>query len=237
MNMVIANLFKHKVHFELTGHESDQYEPYLYSKGYHYHSNEVENGESVGITSVRDLYRKELKPLFRHILSTIMLEMVDTDNIAITVSLICGEDYYEYDIVAYEFHPEPDFSVENCEARFYTFPENLLNDKFSIRVETYAYIVPDRLREEYLRMQLNAREHMDENNAALNDDVPVPITPPDETYKQERCVICLESAPNILYLDCMHIAVCNVCDDKKRTAALRLKCDVCRATISRRIRV
>ena len=231
MDMVIANLFKHKVHFDLIGHDPDQYEPYIYSKGYHYDSNEIENGESIGITDVRDLYRKELKPLFAHILSTIMLEMEETDEIVITVSLVCGEYCYEYDIIRYEFHPEPDFFLERCEARFYTFPENLLHDKFCIRVESYAYIVPDRLREEYLRMELDAATE------EMNDDAPVPITPPDETYKQDRCVVCLESAPNILYLDCMHIAVCDFCDNMKRTAALRLKCDVCRATISRRIQL
>ena len=231
MDMIIANLFKYKVHFDLVGHDPDQYEPYLYSKGYHYCSNEIENGESIGLTNVRDLYRKELKPLFAHILSTVTRELVDTDDVVIKVNIICGEDCYEYDIVEYEFLPEPDFSLGRYEARFYTFPENLLNDKFHIRVKSYAYILPERMREEYLRMELNA------TTEEMNDDVPVPITPPAETYKQDRCVVCLESAPNILYLDCMHIAVCDFCDNMKRTAALRLKCDVCRATISRRIRV
>ena len=68
-------------------------------------------------------------------------------------------------------------------------------------------------------------------------DFPDPYTPPEETYKQEQCVICLESAPNILYLDCMHIAVCGFCDEKKRTLDPEAKSDVCRATISRIIRI
>ena len=228
MNMVIANLFKHKVNFTLTGHDSDQYEPYLYSKGYHYGSNEIENGESIGVTDVTDLYRNELTPLFYHIISTMKHEMEELDHITIKVNLICGEDYMEYDVIKFELDSFD--SLESSNDYFYTYPENLLNDKFSIYVESYAYIVPDRTREGLLQMELNSRDEMD-------DDVPVPITPPEETYKQERCVVCLESAPNILYLDCMHIAVCDFCDHMKRTAALRLKCDVCPATISRRIQL
>ena len=226
--MVLDNLFKHKVNYRLVGHDMDDYEPYIYSKGYHYVSREIENGESVGITDVTDLYRGKLKPIFRYILSTMMHEheMEELYHITIKVNSTCGEDYDDYDIVKYEFEPDPDFSLESYELYFYTWPENLLKEKFSIYVESYAYIFPDRTRENDIDTILE-----------MDDDVFVHYTPPEETYKQKECAICLESAPNILYLDCMHIAVCDVCDDKKRTTALRLKCDVCRATISRRIRV
>ena len=188
--MVIANLFKYKVHFHLVGHDGDQYEPHLYSKGYHYVSNEIENGESIGFRSTHDLYGREMKPLFRYILSNITREMEEENlyRISIKTHLIRGEDHEDYVIVAENF--EDDFSLETCEGVFYTHPRNLLNDKFSIYVESYAYIVPRRIREEYLRPTLNAA--MEEMNDA--------IIPPDETYKQECCVICLESAPNILYL-------------------------------------
>ena len=233
MNMVLSNLFKHNVHFELIGHDGDQYEPYLCSKGYHYHSNEIENGESIGVTSACDLYQGKLKPLFIHILSTMMHEIEPTiDRITIKVHLVCGEEYEDYDIVGYNFHPDPDyFSVTSYNSLVYTLPRNLLNDKFSIYVESYAYMLPERMREFYQQMELNASAE------EMNDDVTVPFTPPDETFRQERCVICLESAPNIVYLDCMHIVACDSCDDMKRTAALRLRCDVCRATISRRIKI
>ena len=216
--MVLDNLFKHKVNFCLVGHDMDIYEPYLYSKGYHYVPREIENGESVGVGDVTDLYQRKLKPFFSHILSTVMNERGETDHITIRVHLTCGEDCDDYAIVRYEFEPELYFSFERCEAYFYTYPENLLKEKFSIYVESYAYTIPDIIRE----MEL---------------DFPDPYTPPEETYKQEQCVICLESAPNILYLDCMHIAVCDFCDKKKRTLDPEAKCDVCRATISRIIRI
>ena len=62
-------------------------------------------------------------------------------------------------------------------------------------------------------------------------------TPPTETYRQEKCVICLEDPPNILYLDCMHIAVCDSCDRMKSKMSLQSTCDVCRSEISRRIKI
>ena len=214
--MVLDNLFKHKVNFCLVGHDMDTSEPLLYSKGYHYVSREIENGEMVVARDVTDLYHCKLKPFFGYILSTVMNERGDTDCITIKVNLTCGEDDDEYDIIEYRFEPELYFSLERGEVYFYTYPENLLKEKFSIYVESYAYTIFNIMRE----MEL---------------DLPDPYTPPEETYKQEQCVICLESAPNILCLDCMHIAVCDFCDKKKRTFDPEAKCDVCRAAISRRI--
>ena len=60
-------------------------------------------------------------------------------------------------------------------------------------------------------------------------DEEVPIKP----HREDCCVACLESKPNILYLDCLHIVICDSCDRLKKTD--RKNCDVCRAEISRRI--
>ena len=60
-------------------------------------------------------------------------------------------------------------------------------------------------------------------------------TPPTETYREDRCVICLESKPNILYFDCLHIAICDSCDRLKKTG--RKNCDVCRAEIFKRLKL
>ena len=60
-------------------------------------------------------------------------------------------------------------------------------------------------------------------------------TPPTQTYREDCCVICLEAKPNILYFDCMHIAVCDSCDRLKKKG--RYRCDVCRRTISERIKI
>ena len=73
----------------------------------------------------------------------------------------------------------------------------------------------------------------------INNNIAVlePLPPPIETYRQEKCVICLEAPPSILYLDCMHIAVCVPCDRLKSKTSLQSTCDVCRAEISKRVKI
>ena len=55
MDIAIANLFKHKVHFKISGEEHDTYEPHLYSKGRQYTSNDIENLQSV-VFAMRMIY-------------------------------------------------------------------------------------------------------------------------------------------------------------------------------------
>ena len=236
MDMAIANLFKHKVHFHLVGEDPDYEEPYLFSKGRQYSSGEIENIESIGMSDWVDLCLKRLQAFFVHIVSTIVHEeRHHIDNITVKATLKSGEEYDDYELIEHSLDNPRDninlFSMTS-ETSIYSFPENLLNEPFSIDVEAYSYFAPNIFREMELMNRLRTPQAEE-----MNDDVTVPFTPPDETFRQERCVICLESAPNILYLDCMHIAVCDFCDNMKRTTALRLRCDVCRATISRRIKI
>ena len=58
---------------------------------------------------------------------------------------------------------------------------------------------------------------------------------PTETHREDRCVICLEKEPYILYLHCDHIVVCDSCDRLKKTG--RKNCDVCRAMILQRLKI
>ena len=62
-------------------------------------------------------------------------------------------------------------------------------------------------------------------------------TPPIETYRQDHCVVCLEAKPNILYLDCLHITVCDYCERVKSNTSLQSTCDICRAEISKRVKI
>ena len=74
MDMEVANLLKHKVRFEQAGHDSSWDELLIPNKGYYYLSTWIENGESVGIRNVCDLFIDKLKPLFLHIISTMYHE-------------------------------------------------------------------------------------------------------------------------------------------------------------------
>ena len=207
MDMEVANLFKHNVFFRLVAHDPDRYEPLFLSKGYHYFSNEIENGKSIGFESVHDVYGSKMRPPFRYIFSNMILDMEDENlvRIAIRVHLISGTDHEKH--IIYSEYFEDNFLVEGSESVFYTHPRNLLDQKFSIYVEGYCYFVKRT------------------------------IAPKVEAFKEDCCVICLEAKPNILYLDCLHIAVCDSCDNLKIDPSLTTNCDVCRAEISKRVKI
>ena len=228
--MAVANLFKHKIRFELSGHDSNWYEPTIPNKGYHYSSNWIENGESVGIRSACDLFIDKLKPLFLHIISTMYHEAeMEISSIDITVGVFELGDYY--DIVGYKFTSAPNDAITNYSRSWvHTFPEGLLNNKFCIHIESYVYMVDDNVREENAYYEEQERrlpnQEMEEDELYIS---------PTETYREDRCVICLEKEPNILYLNCDHIVVCDSCDRLKKTG--RKNCDVCREKIFQRLKI
>ena len=58
--------------------------------------------------------------------------------------------------------------------------------------------------------------------------------PARKTISEPECIICFENKPNILYLECLHVCVCNVCDSKGRFN----KCPLCRTkTKNQKIRI
>ena len=231
MDMAVASLFKHKVRFVQSEQGSDWGEPLIPNKGYHYSSNWIENGESVGIRSACDLYIDKLKPLFLHIISTMYHEAeMEIDSIDITVRVTDYETSYDFDIVKYEFTSAPNDAITNYSRSWvYPFPEGLLNNKFGIYIESYVYMVNNFVREMNAYYEEQARlsnQEVEENEF---------YTPPTETYREDHCVVCLESKPNILYFDCLHIAICDSCDRLKTTG--RKNCDVCRAEIFKRLKL
>ena len=208
--MAVASLFKHKVRFELRGHDRDWSEFFIPSKGYHYSSNWIENGESVGIRRARDLFIDKLKPLFLHIISTMYHEAeMEISGINITVRVFELINYY--DIVRYKFTSAPNDAITNYSISWVCpFPERLIRNGFYIYIGSYVYY------------------EVEENK---------PLASPVETYRQDCCVVCLEAKPNILYLDCMHIAICDLCDRMKSKTSSQSTCDVCRAKISKRLKL
>ena len=51
--------------------------------------------------------------------------------------------------------------------------------------------------------------------------------PARKTITEPECIICFENKSNILYLECLHVCVCNSCDRKGKFN----KCPLCRAKI------
>ena len=188
MDITVASLFKHKVRFELCGHDSSWGEPLIPNKGYHYLSTWIENGESVGIRSACDLFVGKLKPLFLHIISTMYHEAeMEISDIDITVGVFDNESN-DFDIVKYEFTSAPNDAITNySRSLVYPFPEGLLNNKFSIYIKSYVYMVNDFVREinAYHEEQVRlSNQEVEENELYI---------PPSETYRQDCCVACLEA--------------------------------------------
>ena len=52
---------------------------------------------------------------------------------------------------------------------------------------------------------------------------------PRKTITEPECIICFENKSDILYLECFHVCVCNVCDSKGRFN----KCPMCRKKIKK----
>ena len=118
----------------------------------------------------------------------------------------------------------------NSEATIYPFREQLLDRPFFISVSVVFNFLTPLARE---MKGLGWAQYMESGE----EEEEYNYNPPDKTYKQDLCVICLESTPNILYLECKHTAVCDSCDRMKTTIALRSTCDVCRKRISRRLKL
>ena len=56
------------------------------------------------------------------------------------------------------------------------------------------------------------------------DDDPQPI---QKTISEPECIICFESTPDMIYLECLHKCVCTACDTKGKFK----KCPMCRTKI------
>ena len=99
--------------------------------------------------------------------------------------------------------------------------ENKYNDNFDIEgsffvcIDVNAMVIPD--------------YDSNDSNDEVEDDKPA-----RKTILEPECIICFENKSNILYLGCLHVCVCNVCDSKGKFN----KCPLCRTKIkNQRIRL
>ena len=94
--------------------------------------------------------------------------------------------------------------------------ENKYDDNFNIEgsffvcIDVNAMVIPDY-----------------DSDDDYYDDYYEDIKPTRKTMLEPECIICFENKSNILYLDCLHVCVCNVCDSKGKFK----KCPLCRTKI------
>ena len=212
MDMAVANLFKREIRFSLN-RDVIQYVVMHHKRIQFYNSPIIENVESVDASL--------FKPFVLYAFSKIVYESHDIpiNIVLIKIGINDLRSYKDCSLAFYRFKPQ----LASPEVWTYRFPNRLLNQPFRVHVKVECiYICSNQPQE------IQSNESTDEEEE---------YTPPIETYRQDHCVICLDRNPNILYLDCMHIAVCDSCDRLKRTARARKNCNVCRAEISERIKI
>ena len=198
MDMANAHLFKRKIRYSLIDQTSNPIDSGFHYKGYHYRSDVIDHGKNIGVNDTNEVHTKTT-PLLYYMLSTMRRDTEELEalysvnhwNATIKIYLIREEDRAVYIINSIE-HEDCEGGFSQLEGESKWHPENLINDKFSIDVEAYVYY--------RIFIPLEKEEY----------------TPPIETYRQDHCVICLEAKPNILYLDCGHIAVWDSCNRLKK---------------------
>ena len=93
--------------------------------------------------------------------------------------------------------------------------ENKYNDNFDIEGSFFVCI------------DVNAIVMPDYDSDNDYNDYYEDIKPTRKTMLEPECIICYENKSNMLYLDCFHVCVCNVCDSKGKFK----KCPLCRTKI------
>ena len=247
MDMAVSNLFKHKAFFQMrSSRGSCNHHPDYHTFHRGYESKRIENLRSVGVTDINELCMKCLEPFMVYTISQFVKEETEPID-SIRVYAFMHQDKFPLDI-DYDFHnifsiklDNPNFCLHtlssNSEMTIHPIDTRLFDEPFYIHIDVYfEFMTPMARNFEALNWvrYIESRNEIEEEEEE-SDEEEEPYTPPVETYRQDCCVVCLESKPNILYLDCMHIAICDSCDRLKKTG--RNNCDVCRAEISKRVKI
>ena len=220
MDMVVTNLLKRKINFRLT-HEENRY----HEKELRYTSMII-NKLNIGGRPHWWVYMNSIRPFIVHFISKFVTEESEhIDYIGIFVKWLIlreGRDTFKGTVIIMSLE-NPKVGIQqfpsNPDGRVCFFEQSAMNESYKIEVVFIIgmpTIMPDGWQEE-------------------ESDEEEPYTPPTKTYRQDCCVVCLESKPNILYLDCLHMIVCDSCDRLKKTG--RNNCDVCRAKIYKKVKI
>ena len=260
MDMAVASLFKHKINLIFEGVSTEIYEPMCFRRTHYYESPTIENVESIGLNDVNDLCTILCKPLVLYAFSKIVHEdhVIPIDRVIITVGVADFQEGEDCNLQSYCFenpwYPELFFThadVDSC-----SFPERLLKERTHIFVNVNCYYYCELLLREEARFRrefnynmywhhtFSVEEYLETTNSnnEMSDgwqeeefDEEELYIPPSETYREDQCVACLEKKPNISYLDCRHIAICDSCDRLKKTGLKN--CDICRSEILERVKI
>ena len=243
----IENLFKHKFPFNFG--KCGTYMEVPTTNSLYYGIDTIKNGNSIGFYSIDDLFNK-LKPFLSYLQSVIITENrvrgIQLLNITYMIMLRVNDETYEEEplllFCAIKFTTrggEPNINFSNINVKMCRERSNMyLRSSFGIFLWVFKQniILPEEGRsnhfydEDYFESDNESEEVESENEY---NDHPIPPKPLKESFRIDKCVICLENEPNILFNDCNHICTCFECEKIKPS----VKCSYCRTKISRRIKI
>ena len=76
-----------------------------------------------------------------------------------------------------------------------------------------------------------ASYELEEEFYESEDESEEEVIPLKKSHKEDKCVICLDNEPKILFYDCLHYCVCRECEERKPFK----KCPCCRTRILTKI--
>ena len=115
------------------------------------------------------------------------------------------------------------------EYNIYFIDYNNIKDKISNENKYYSNFEVKGNFNIYIKVSVSWWEDYNSEEDDSEDDEPT-----RKTITEPECIICFENKPNILYLECMHLCVCNVCDGKGKF----YKCPMCRTKLkNQKIRI
>ena len=147
MDMALADLFKHKIRFELVGEDPDYEDLRSYSIGRQYSSREIKSLRSVGALNPVDLSLNHLQSFYTHVLSTMIRECpFAIDRVEIKPQVILdGVAAGQRDLIGYTLdNPRNNIHLFSRCAVLQVkniFDNEWLKDKtFRVHVEVYLYV-------------------------------------------------------------------------------------------------
>ena len=147
MDMAVANLFKHKIRFELVDEDPGYEDLRCYSIGRQYSSREIKSLKSVGALSSVDLSTNHLQSFYTHVLSTMIYECpfaIDRAEIKPQI-ILDGDAAGQRDLIGYILdNPRNNIHLfSRCavlQVNDIIDNEWLKDDTFHIYVEVYLYV-------------------------------------------------------------------------------------------------
>ena len=235
----IENLFKHKIPFNFI---SEHHMEGPLSETLFCTNDTIKNGNSIGVYSIDDLFNK-LKPFISYLRSIITTETTFRDQplkSKYDILLRVKDETYKEEpflcsVIRFTLNKgDPNIGFIKIE----TSCNKYLRSSFEIYVRVlklYPLLPGDISRRFYEHEDDSDSDNESEEVEIENeyDDDMVEPKPLEESFRIDKCVICLENEPNILFTDCNHICTCLECEKIKPT----VKCSYCRTEISRKIKI